>query len=328
MTLANDPRFLPETSYTEAAVYLKSQLPASLAHPQVGIVCGSGLGGLGALLTGDVVEIPYNTIPGFVNSTVAGHAGKLVFGLLAGVPTICMQGRYHFYEGHTLQQTTLPLRVMKLLGIHTIILTNAVGALNPEFNVGDVVAVADHIALPGLAGNNPLIGPNLELFGTRFPATSDAYDLELRKLVFRTVRQTPALSQPSAGKEPLRVHEGIYAFVAGPSYETRAEGRALRSLGADIVGMSTIPEVIISRHSGLRVLTLSLVTNVVVTNRERSAKDLEDEEWRKENGLEVAEQAIVEEPPAATHAEVLAASAVRAKDMELLVTELVKRIAN
>jgi len=194
---------------------------------------------------------------------VAGHAGKLVFGHLgeSNMPTVFMVGRYHFYEGHTLQHCTFPVRVMKVLGVEWLIVTNACGSLNPEHKVGDIAVLNDHLSVPGMSGFNPLIGANLDSFGPRFPAVSDAYTYALRRIAFEAAF--------SIGWAEDDIREGVYAFVAGPSYETRAEARQLAAMGADVVGMSTVPEVIVARHSGIKVLGLSLITNAVVVGRER-----------------------------------------------------------
>ena len=187
---------------------------------------------------------------------VQGHAGKLVFGLLdKRVPAVLMLGRFHYYEGHSIEKVTYPIRIFHLLGVETVIVTNAAGGLNADYAVGDVVLLNDHLFLAGLAGVHPLRGPNLAEFGIRFPPLSDAYDLELRRAAYTAWHK----SQP--GERTRRLYEGVYAFVGGPSFETRAECRMLHRLGADLVGMSTVPEVIVARHCGLRVLAMSLVTN-------------------------------------------------------------------
>lgn len=281
-------------------------LPANLAKPKVAIVCGSGLGGLVNTIR-NKVEFHYSDIPGFVNSTVAGHAGKLVFGLLGDndVPTVCMVGRFHFYEGFALTQTTYPIRLMSLLGVETLIVTNAAGGLNPAFQIGDVCIIEDHINLPGMTGNNPLIGPNMAEFGPRFPPTSDAYCPRLRRLVYEAAKKLDV---------PKFLHEGIYAFVSGPSYESKAESRFLRNNGADVVGMSTVPEVIVARHCGIKVVGLSLVTNRVVVHRDaRSDPDAPAEVRPQEEKI-------------ASHEEVLEAADARAKDLQTLVKNLVEMI--
>ncbi|KAG0225724.1 hypothetical protein BGW42_004124 [Actinomortierella wolfii] len=283
-----------------------SPLPAALAKPKVGIVCGSGLGGLVNTLR-EKVEFNYSDIPGFVTSTVVGHAGKLVFGLLGekATPTVCMVGRFHFYEGFALAQTTYPIRLMSLLGVETLIVTNAAGGLNPAYQIGDVCIIEDHINLPGMTGNNPLIGPNMAEFGPRFPPTSDAYCPRLRRLVYEAAKKLNV---------PKFLHEGIYVFVSGPSYESKAECRFLRQIGADVVGMSTIPEVIVARHCGMKVLGMSLVTNRAVIHRDvRSDPDAPPEVRPMEEKI-------------ASHEEVLEAANARALDLQTLVQHLVDMI--
>ncbi|KAF9583050.1 hypothetical protein BGW38_010351 [Lunasporangiospora selenospora] len=284
----------------------ESALPANLAKPSVGIVCGSGLGGLVNTLR-NKVEFSYTAIPGFVNSTVEGHAGKLVFGLLGDndVPTVCMVGRFHYYEGFALNQTTYPIRLMSLLGVQNLIVTNAAGGLNPAFQIGDVCVIEDHINLPGMTGNNPLIGPNMPEFGPRFPPMSDAYCPRLRRLTYEAAKKLNV---------PKFLHEGVYVFVSGPSYESKAECRFLRQIGADVVGMSTIPEVVVARHCGIKVLGLSLVTNRAVIHKDaRSDPDAAPE-------VRPFEEKI------ASHQEVLEAADARAKDLQLLVKYLVEMI--
>ncbi|KAF2666082.1 hypothetical protein BT63DRAFT_376695 [Microthyrium microscopicum] len=247
-----------QTLYERAAFAvdaIKKAIPHPLNTPKIAIVCGSGLGGLAQTIEPEPkAEIPYASVPGFPVSTVQGHDGKLVFGLLGKslTPVVLLVGRAHFYEGHEMPVVTFATRVCKLLGIETMIVTNAAGGLNPVYSVGDIVAINDHINLMGLAGVNPLRGPNEEQFGVRFPPLSDAYDLALRRGAHDAWRKLGI-------KRPL--HEGVYSFAAGPTYETRAECRMLRTLGGDLVGMSTVPEVIVARHSGMRVLAFSLVTN-------------------------------------------------------------------
>ncbi len=214
------------------------------------IVLGSGLGAL-ADEVGAAVRIPYADIPGFAPATVQGHRGQLVIGELAGVTVAVMQGRMHFYEGHPLWQVTLPVRVARLMGADTMIVTNAAGGINRDFRVADLMLITDHINLVGMAGHHPLIGPNLEAFGPRFPEMTTAYDRDLRDCAMQVARQ--------AG---IALRQGVYACVAGPSFETPAELRFLRAIGADAVGMSTAHEVTVARHAGLRVLGLSGITNV------------------------------------------------------------------
>jgi purine-nucleoside phosphorylase len=220
-------------------------------EPQIGIILGSGLGDLANEIE-QAVAIPYAEIPHFSRSTVIGHAGRLLLGHIAGVPVIAMQGRFHFYEGYSPAILTLPVRVMSLLGARTLIVSNAAGGVNPTYRPGHFMLIRDHIALPVLAGANPLFGPNEERFGPRFPAVAHAYDEELRQLARHVASKDPALT----------LHEGIYTMVAGPSFETSAELRFLRIIGTDAVGMSTVPEVIVARHMGMRVLGISLITNM------------------------------------------------------------------
>jgi purine-nucleoside phosphorylase len=202
------------------------------------------------------VEFPYGEIPHFPVSTVAGHAGKLVVGHLAEVPIVCMQGRFHFYEGYPLWKCAMPVRVLKLMGIEVLIVTTAAGGLNEEYKVGDVMIIKDHINFPGFAGHHPLVGPNDERFGTRFPPMNTAYDKDLRILAKQVTAEL--------GMSDF-VREGVYTMVGGPNFETVAELRMLRMLGVDAVGMSTVPEVITARHCGMRILGFSLITNEAIT---------------------------------------------------------------
>lgn len=219
-------------------------------QPEIALILGSGLGDLAHEIR-DVVAIPYEDIPHFARSTVPGHAGRLLLGMLVNRPVVVMQGRFHFYEGYTLQTLTLPVRVMKMLGAHTLLVTNAAGGLNPAYRPGDFMLIADHVNLPGLAGANPLVGPADERLGERFPPLANAYDSALR-----------TLARSVAGTLPeLTLHEGVYVMVSGPSFETGAELRFLRVLGGDAVGMSTAPEVVVARHMDMRVLGISLITN-------------------------------------------------------------------
>lgn len=219
---------------------------------RVGIVLGSGLGGLASMIE-DAVMIPYHEIPGFPQSTVQGHRGQLVIGKLEGQDVIAQQGRVHFYEGYSAEQITFPIRVMKALGTEIVIMTNAAGGLNRTWGVGDVMLFNDHINFVGLAGNHPLVGPHDPAYGERFVGMSNTYDRELRQIARRAAAN---------GGVPLR--EGVYACVSGPSFETPAEIRALRMMGADAVGMSTANEVIVARQAGMRVLAFSGITNVAI----------------------------------------------------------------
>lgn len=217
--------------------------------PEVAVILGSGLGDLAEEIE-QRTSIPYAEIPHFARSTVAGHAGRLLAGMLEGVPVVVMQGRFHFYEGYTQQQLTLPIRVMHMLGIETLIVSNAAGGVNPAYRPGDFMLIRDHIFMPGLAGAGPLMGPNDERFGPRFPPLAYAYDDALCAKA-RSVAQASGIT----------LHEGVYTMVAGPSFETGAELRFLRTIGTDAVGMSTVPEVVVARHMGMRVLGISLITN-------------------------------------------------------------------
>ncbi|RAK83185.1 inosine guanosine and [Aspergillus costaricaensis CBS 115574] len=298
---------------SEACSFLKERLPDSLKAPRVAIICGSGLGGLASTIDRlPQVDFDYASIPHFPRSTVAGHAGKLVFGLLSeNIPTVLMVGRAHYYEGHSIDQVTFPIRVFKLLGVDTIILTNAAGGLNPEYMVGDIVLLNDHIFLAGLAGVHPLRGPNSEEFGPRFPPLSDAYDLQLRCNVHK------AWAKIVNVESKRRLHEGVYAFVGGPSYETRAECRMLRQLGADLVGMSTVPEIVVARHCGIRVLALSLVTNNAVLSPVPRGDD------HRLDGKDVAELGEILQEGKADHQEVLEAGRSAATDMQKLVIQTI-----
>ncbi len=222
----------------------------TLLKPAVALILGSGLGDLATEIV-DAVAVPYAEIPHFARSTVVGHAGRLLLGTLEHVPVVAMQGRFHMYEGYPLPLLTLPVRVMRLLGAHTLIVTNAAGGVNAAYKAGDFMLIRDHINMPGLAGSNPLIGPNDERFGTRFPPMAQAYDAELRSLT-----RSVAASWPE-----VTLHEGVYTMVGGPNYETGAELRFLRMIGTDAIGMSTVPEVLVARHTGMRVVGLSLITN-------------------------------------------------------------------
>ena len=218
-------------------------------RPEIGIILGSGLGELaGAVNAPDT--IPFGDIPHWPVSTVIGHQGRLVIGLLEGKPVYVMQGRVHFYEGYSISQVTFPIRVMQFLGVKNLIVTNAAGAVNPAYSPGELMLIKDHVALMAMAGENPLRGPNLEVFGPRFPDMSRAYDRDLM-----------ALARKVANENAIPLQEGVYICLAGPSFETPADLRFLRAIGADAVGMSTVPEVITARHGGTRVLGISGISN-------------------------------------------------------------------
>ncbi|PGG98559.1 purine nucleoside phosphorylase I, inosine and guanosine-specific [Blastomyces parvus] len=293
----------------ETCAYLRERLPAELQKPRFAIICGSGLGGLASSVgKSPRAEFEYGSIPHFPISTVPGHIGKLVFGTLGtGIPGVLMVGRSHYYEGHAVDKVTFPVRLFKLLGIEVIIVTNASGGLNPEYEVGDIVVLNDHIFLAGLAGTHPLRGPNEEEFGVRFPALSDAYDIGLRRAIHHV------WGKVIEAENKRRLHEGVYAFVGGPSYETRAECRLLRQLGADLVGMSTVPEIIVARHCGIKVLALSLVTNKAVLAPVPRGDD------RLLEHSTVKELDTIIEEGKATHEEVLEAGRLAAVDMQTLV---------
>src|SRR6266404_4669996 len=228
----------------EAARLIRSRTDVEVS---VAIVLGSGLGAFAGDLT-EATQIPYDEIPGFARSTVEGHAGRLVIGKTNNVTVAAMQGRFHFYEGYSLQDVTFPIRVLKLLGVRTLVLTNAAGALNVEFTPGSLMVISDHL---NLLGDNPLRGPNDERFGPRFPDLTSVYARRLQDVVIEEARAMG-----------LEVPRGIYGALAGPSYETPAEIRMLRTLGADVVGMSTVPEAIVARHMAMQVVGISCITNL------------------------------------------------------------------
>lgn len=219
----------------------------TMVEPRIAVVLGSGLGGFADDFE-DAVGIPYDEIPGFARSTVQGHAGRLVIGKVDGTPVVAMQGRVHYYEGHSLEEVTFPIRTFGLLGIKTLVLTNAAGGINVQLTQGALMVISDHVNLMGV---NPLVGPNDERFGPRFPDMSAVYAPDLQELV---VEEAKAIG--------VEVRRGIYGALSGPSYETPAEIHLLRNLGADAVGMSTVPESIVARHMGLDVLGISCITNM------------------------------------------------------------------
>jgi purine-nucleoside phosphorylase len=233
-----------------------------LAAPRMAAILGSGLGGVVELLDATPRRsIPYRDIPHIPGAGVEGHAGELVAGRVGGTPALVLSGRAHPYEGYSHREATILLRAVLALGIETLVVTNAAGGLNPAFDPGDVMLITDHI---NLSGDNPLTGPNLDRFGPRFPPLTDAYDPALR-----------ALAIESAERSGVALSSGVYIMLAGPSYETRAEMRMLRTLGADAVGMSTAHEVIVARHAGVRVLGFSLITNKATDDVEAGATHAE-----------------------------------------------------
>jgi purine-nucleoside phosphorylase len=241
----SDPGEMTLLERIEAArAYVAPRLPA---RPEAGIILGTGLGQFATAMK-DPVVIPYEAIPHFPTTSVESHAGDLVVGTLGGRPTAVMSGRAHYYEGYSMQEVTFPVRLLKALGAHTLIVTNAAGGMNPLFEAGDLVVTVDHI---NLMGDNPLRGPNEDALGPRFPDMSEPYS---RGLI--------ALAREVAREERIPLREGVFVGVAGPNLETRAEYRFLRWCGADLVGMSLVPEAVVAVHSGLRLLAFSVVTDV------------------------------------------------------------------
>lgn len=254
--------------------------------PKVGLVLGSGLGPLAAAIENadsfTTADLPY-----WPQSTVEGHQGRLVIGQLQGQTVLVQQGRAHYYEGITMQQATLPIRVMQLLGLHTVILTNAAGAVNPDYRPGDVMLITDHINIMGMAGVTPLRGPNETAWGPRFPDMSQVYDRGLRELALE-----------AAGATQVPLHQGVYVCLGGPVFETPADLRFLRLAGADAVGMSTVPEAVVARHGGLRVLGFSGISNM----------------------------ANLDGSTVTTHEEVLAAGQVLVPKLTTLIREVLRRL--
>jgi len=233
----------------ETKTYLESKIHIK---PEIGIVLGTGLGGLVNEI--DIHQrIPYESIPNFPTSTVDGHSGQMIFGTMSGRNIVAMQGRFHYYEGYSMQEITFPIRVMKFLGINLLILSNASGGVNPDFEVGDIMVIDDHI---NLLKDNPLIGKNDDEIGTRFPDMGHAYDQDLIE---------KALS--IAKSNNIKLRRGVYAAVSGPTYETPAEYRYIRTIGADAVGMSTVPEVIVARHMGLKCFAVSVISDLGVPGK-------------------------------------------------------------
>ena len=251
--------------------------------PTVGIILGSGLGGLVKEINVQYT-LPYKDIPNFPQSTVHGHSGQLIVGYLSGKPVMAMQGRFHYYEGYDMKQITFPVRVMKQLGINILIVSNAAGGMNPEFELGDLMIIKDHI---NLFPSNPLIGKNHDELGPRFLDMSDAYCKEYREI-----------AQQIADKHNIRVKEGVYIGVSGPCFETPAEYRCFWRMGADAVGMSTVPEVIVARHSGMKVFGMSIITDLGIDGHIENV----------------------------SHEEVLRVATAQEPKMSLIVKELVKEI--
>ena len=254
--------FFTYEAFKQAADYIQGK---TQHQAQIGLILGSGLSPLA-----DEIEqadtIPYEAIPNFPVSGVAGHAGKLVIGQLAGKTVMVMQGRTHFYEGYSMPHITLPARVMQILGVQTLMVTNAAGGINRSFRAGDLMLITDHLNLVGLGGSTPLRGPNLAEFGPRFPSMTHAYDGGLIGLARQVARDLN-----------LTLREGVYACLAGPAFETPAENRFLQIIGADAVGMSTVPEVIVANHGGMRVLGVSSITNISILETSSVAQTTHEE---------------------------------------------------
>lgn len=227
-----------------AADYLRSRV---VLRPTIGLVLGSGLGDYAETLC-NAVTVPYADIPDFPHATAPGHVGAFVFGSACGKDVVVMQGRLHYYEGHSQQDITLPIRVMAALGVKSVVLTNAAGGVNTAFNEGDLMLISDHI---NFSGSNPLIGPNLDAFGPRFPDVSDLYTASIRAAV-----------KEKAAAAGITLREGVYVMFTGPNYETPAEVRCARFMGGDAVGMSTVPEALVAAHCGMQVVGISCITNM------------------------------------------------------------------
>lgn len=264
-------QWIPESHYRAAADAVRAKLTRK---PSIGLILGSGLGPLVDEIENPDV-IPYQEIPNWPHSTVMGHAGRLVSGELEGQDVLAMQGRAHFYEGYTMQQVALPVRVMRLLGVNTLIVTNAAGGLNADFDAGDIMVIEDHLFLPGMAGVHPLRGPNLDAFGPRFSIHTSTYNPALRKLAHRV-----------AEANDITLRQGIYVSISGPTFETPAEVRMLRSWGGDAVGMSTAPEVLTAYHAGMRILGFSSITNLSLDDTEAAV------EVSHESVLELGKQIV------------------------------------
>lgn len=281
--MTNDWVTLDQIKKTTQSIQTKTN-----QKPQIGIILGSGLGEIAEAVEHPTI-IPFKDIPHWPLSTVTGHQGKLMIGMLENLPVMVMQGRVHYYEGYSIARVAYPVRVMQALGIKTLILTNAAGAVNPEFQPGDLMLITDHLNLIGMAGLNPLRGPNLDEFGPRFPDMSQAYD-----------REYAHLARLVAAELNILLHEGIYICLAGPSFETPADLRFLRTIGADAVGMSTVPEVTVARHGGLRVLAISGISN----------------------------KANLDGNTITTHEEVLEAGKIIAPKLATLIRRFIQRLAN
>jgi purine-nucleoside phosphorylase len=250
------------SDYQTAAETIRSR---TKHRPTVALILGSGLGGLADAVEGADI-IPSTDIPLWPPSTVQGHMGRLVIGQLDGNTVLVLQGRIHAYEGYSMYEVTYPVRVMQAFGIKTLFVTNAAGGINKSYAPGDLMLISDHINMPGLTGNNPLIGPNDDSLGTRFPDMSSAYDPKFREL-----------ARQAAEKTGFTLREGVYMALTGPNFETPAEARMIRAMGADAVGMSTAPEVVVARHAGMRVMGVSVITNAVIDEPGTPAQTLHED---------------------------------------------------
>ena len=298
LTISNEVILADERQLqiTLATEYILKQLPLEYHNPQVGIICGSGITIAENIQHG--IYINYSDIPYFPIPTVAGHNGKLLIGYLNNILTICLLGRFHYYEGYSLHNVIFPIRVLTKLKIHSLIVTNAAGGLNPLFTVGDIMVIEDHISLLSLSGINPLRGENMSEYGPRFPSMMEAY----AKNSYALVKECAAAVNISENK----IQRGVYVGVGGPSYETRAEVRLLAMLGGSAVGMSTVHEVICAAHAGLRVIGLSVITNNC--------------DYRTNVEMETSEM----EPP--THSEVLKAAQATGVELTRLLGEITLRL--
>lgn len=279
-----------EASYEECQGIVDIIRKRTDLTPKIGIVCGSGLGGIGDTVK-NPVSFSYSDLPGFHVSAVAGHKSRLLLGQISDVDVVCMQGRFHGYEGISYNKCAFPIRVMKLLGVQVVIVTNAAGGLDRSYNLGDFMVLKDHLPVAMWGCNGPLVGANEPKFGPRFPPMSDAYDRELQKLVKDTAEEI------GIGHT---MRNGVYAMMPGPAYESVAELKMLHGMGANVVGMSTCPEVMVARHAGIKCIGMSMVTNICPLD------------W--------------EDTTLANHAEVIEIAAKRATDMEKLVQSLLPKL--
>ena len=279
-----------------AADFVAQSLPQHYKQLKLGIICGSGLSKLTFLMS-DTVSIEYTSIPHFPKSTVVGHGNMMVVGMLNGVPTMSLLGRFHYYEGYDIEDTVLPVRVMALLGIKNLLITNAAGGVDKSFKPGDIMVIEDHISLPNLAGISPLRGPNIAEFGVRFPSLCEPYERRSYNLIKEAAK--------SAGIAEDAIKIGTYVCQFGPAYETRAEVRFLRTIGGSAAGMSTIPEVVVAVHAGIKVIAFSLIANKMMDS---------------ENLDDIGSEAEV------THEEVLATATQRSQQLESMVYHLAPMI--